>query len=338
MTEEGKIMMKNYLSHHGIQGQHWGVKNGPPYPLKPEVSQKIQKKGAEDKAYRDKREKLKKGDKRVKSEGISHETSRRDQYLKDVAVWDVGNGKVNVNTLANELYENEAKGKSYLNDQRFKYADIRDGRQYMNNLYDNPNIISNFANRVNAGRFGKEGYSNNCSKCSSSFIMNLKGYNCIAGKSLDGNLNTADEYWWDGATTYKEYSGAVQSRIDKFGRRGCGTIGIRYKNGGGHSFNFVTDGHGNTKYVNSQTGDVLDGWGQVLKFFGGNIDENQRIRITNLTTATPNFKHMAEDDVINYDSNTIRSNNAYRGTSSTYDRSNMYGAGRVTWDKYGSFW
>lgn len=24
-----------YLEHHGIQGQRWGVRNGPPYPLKP---------------------------------------------------------------------------------------------------------------------------------------------------------------------------------------------------------------------------------------------------------------------------------------------------------------
>ena len=23
----------NYLAHHGILGQKWGVKNGPPYPL-----------------------------------------------------------------------------------------------------------------------------------------------------------------------------------------------------------------------------------------------------------------------------------------------------------------
>lgn len=26
-------MAKYYLAHHGIKGQKWGVKNGPPYPL-----------------------------------------------------------------------------------------------------------------------------------------------------------------------------------------------------------------------------------------------------------------------------------------------------------------
>jgi len=27
--------MVDYISHHGIEGQKWGVRNGPPYPLDP---------------------------------------------------------------------------------------------------------------------------------------------------------------------------------------------------------------------------------------------------------------------------------------------------------------
>lgn len=26
--------MATYLAHHGIRGQRWGTRNGPPYPLK----------------------------------------------------------------------------------------------------------------------------------------------------------------------------------------------------------------------------------------------------------------------------------------------------------------
>lgn len=29
------MIHKDYLSHHGVQGQKWGVENGPPYPLNP---------------------------------------------------------------------------------------------------------------------------------------------------------------------------------------------------------------------------------------------------------------------------------------------------------------
>lgn len=30
--------VNNYLKHHGIKGQHWGQKNGPPYPLSDDIS------------------------------------------------------------------------------------------------------------------------------------------------------------------------------------------------------------------------------------------------------------------------------------------------------------
>ena len=30
----------DYISHHGVEGMHWGVKNGPPYPLEGEALQK----------------------------------------------------------------------------------------------------------------------------------------------------------------------------------------------------------------------------------------------------------------------------------------------------------
>lgn len=32
---------ENYLEHHGIKGQSWGDRNGPPYPLKPAISRAV---------------------------------------------------------------------------------------------------------------------------------------------------------------------------------------------------------------------------------------------------------------------------------------------------------
>lgn len=32
--------MSDYLSHHGIKGQKWGVRNGPPYPIENKILRK----------------------------------------------------------------------------------------------------------------------------------------------------------------------------------------------------------------------------------------------------------------------------------------------------------
>ena len=36
-----------YLAHHGIKGQQWGVKNGPPYPLNSKTAQNVRRKATE---------------------------------------------------------------------------------------------------------------------------------------------------------------------------------------------------------------------------------------------------------------------------------------------------
>lgn len=36
-------MYKYYISHHGIEGQKWGVRNGPPYPLDKNETKKKKK-------------------------------------------------------------------------------------------------------------------------------------------------------------------------------------------------------------------------------------------------------------------------------------------------------
>ena len=35
---------QNYLSHHGIKGQKWGKRNGPPYPLDSKTAERVKSK------------------------------------------------------------------------------------------------------------------------------------------------------------------------------------------------------------------------------------------------------------------------------------------------------
>lgn len=337
MTEEGKFMMKDYLAHHGIIGQHWGKRNGPPYPLNQKVSKQIQKKGKEDKVYQAKREKLKKGDKRVKSEGLSKEVYKRDRELQTVGIHPnniskISNGEpefgnygfggswgrnpnynagwysksnTSFNTVANEL-SNMSKEQGL---RLFGYSDTigNGGTTNYKTYFDNN--LGQVASRVNSGRFGAVGYTNNCAKCASAFEMQRRGYNVQAGGSHQGCLSSASEYWWDGARTYKEHANTVEDRIKKFGKNGSGTIGITYASGGGHAFNFTTNRKtGETTYIDSQSGKVIgNSWNDVTNFFA-KLNDNTYIRVTRLDTATPNFKHMAEDDVIDYSESRYRSN------------------------------
>lgn len=45
IDERAEQKVNDYLEHHGIQGQKWGIKHGPPYPLDRKTSKAIKKSG-----------------------------------------------------------------------------------------------------------------------------------------------------------------------------------------------------------------------------------------------------------------------------------------------------
>ena len=48
MVNDAYIYNRNVLKHHGIEGQKWGVKNGPPYPLDEKTVKKVKSKSKEE--------------------------------------------------------------------------------------------------------------------------------------------------------------------------------------------------------------------------------------------------------------------------------------------------
>lgn len=69
-----------YLEHHGVEGQKWGQRNGPPYPLSSDVStgKRLLKKAGE--IYRDRKEK-----KRIKRENEIAEQKRKAAEEEEAA-------------------------------------------------------------------------------------------------------------------------------------------------------------------------------------------------------------------------------------------------------------
>ena len=74
--------MKYYLAHHGKQGQHWGVRHGPPYPLDSNASKQAKRKSASKSSY-DKLYGDKKGSTRHTGSASSVNNSSNNKMTKD---------------------------------------------------------------------------------------------------------------------------------------------------------------------------------------------------------------------------------------------------------------
>lgn len=71
----------DYLSHEGILGQKWGLRNGPPYPLNPatDYSAKERKLNRIDKKF------VRKNDKKIRKYASTVNKDELNQYAKELA-------------------------------------------------------------------------------------------------------------------------------------------------------------------------------------------------------------------------------------------------------------
>lgn len=300
----------NYLAHHGIKNQQWGVRNGPPYPLDKKTSAKV---------------KAGKGEKRSDSfnVGSQHTASRTHQgsytvpnhVLNEVGGWD--NFFKKDNQFKNSYKDNDNDLKEVVKFKNTGWKNIAEFDDVKEAIQSNfkegkgefrlrrdivqdirKNGFSNYSRLLNEVNDGNE--HNNCSKCSDMVELMSRGMNpeyFSAGRSKFGMLNSATQYHWDGATVYKEKSYSnIENRIKKFGNHGSGTIGIRRADGSGHSMHFSTISGGKIQVQDGQNGKIYDTLESALSAEGH--DPNQFCSITRLDNATPNIDHMIEDSVI----------------------------------------
>lgn len=92
------------LYHHGIQGMHWGVKNGPPYPLDKKVSASI--KAGKNKKIRITAEEYRQArNKKHKKEDVTKRQHRTGGHLAEDSVIRMG-----FNDTSRNLVENTRQG------------------------------------------------------------------------------------------------------------------------------------------------------------------------------------------------------------------------------------
>lgn len=288
--ESLSLAHSSYLAHHGIMGMHWGVKNGPPYPLDKKLSLRIQKGHNEKARYTAKELKdMRSGKiKTTKKDrvGRTHRSSEREyKRIQGLNASDLSSF-ANIGTL---LVNGDLPESSIRTLDRPKRR-----------------VVDADIMAVNPGLYDPEtandrGYSNNCGLCSTALALRAMGYDVQASRATNGTLISSAQYYFDGAIPYKEKDPSnIQKRLESFGAEGLGVLSIARANGAGHAVYFqnerqpdgsykpvIIDGQARKKYTSLEA---------FLQAEGADI--RQFTTITRLDRATPNWSHIGEDSAV----------------------------------------
>lgn len=290
------------LYHHGIIGQHWHVKHGPPYPLDKKTSGRIKSAGQSTK-YTRRRSQLKRGATRTAddNQGMSAFLSNRDNEYTDYheRTWPSGNSapfdlkkligdfKKEANIFPPELKLDHDITKS-------------DGSL---NLKDLSTINYGFGEDNDDWHYGR---TNNCMKCTAALALKKKGFDVAAGSCMDGINKNAFSYWFDGAYNYETDSASVDTELASQGVGAFGKVGISYSGKSDDGSTIRTGGHAVFYQVEPDGVKYYDGQTKEPQKFStykelndaNGADSTFSASICRLDTAQPNWDHLAEDSVV----------------------------------------
>lgn len=231
----------NSLCHHGILGQKWGKRNGPPYPL-----------GSSKHSAAEKKAGWKKSLSNNKNESKSLTSNGKKEYTNsekiDKALVSIGECKISTSIKGKlsefvNLGRNKAKG---------VLAGSADGFEKLPHFEQVSDTIKN-ANPLRGTDEGR----NNCSACGIAGFLRQQGYDVIA-KSTGGimqNMNgvveecfkipNRNKYIKDGSAVKfgRSRKDAAEFLLKRFGENADGVCSVQWKIGGGHIFNWsIKDG------------------------------------------------------------------------------------------------
>ncbi len=260
ITIPQRTLYSKYISHHGILGQRWGKRNGPPYPL-----------GASDHSYSEKkagwRKSLDKPTSRIhnrihnkkqgKDKEESSDKSSSDKLKKAVKI---GAAVVAVGLVSYGAVKLVKSGKlnELTNLGKNKVGKILDNDSMDSNSsafreikrLSHSETIREVVEKANPHR-GDPTYKNNCTYCAITSFLRTIGYNITAKDTggepkilqvLSKNALRALKYWM-ATLEYSVVLLMVQKNmlIKKFGQNASGVCSILYKgsNGRDHVFNWI---------------------------------------------------------------------------------------------------
>lgn len=271
------------LYHHGILGQKWGQRNGPPYPLGKGKHSKREKDMNYTKSI--KKGRANKADKKgqTKTTGkitnySSNFSNENDPRFLEVDERVMPDGRIIFPPIAKVIGEFAENGKN-------PYPREKTGFE---GVYDevNPN-------------YGERGTTNNCPFVGAAVEIRSRGYDVVARRSLGGASAGMFRRWFKGAENELcESVDELKQDILNDGDGSSGVLGGYYGDGlgsgqGGHTLHWRNE-NGEIKVIDGQNHtewDFDDVWDQ----YGFNPGKCIRTRLDN---HEPNWDTLAEDGVL----------------------------------------
>lgn len=297
---------QNQILHHGIQGQKWGVRNGPPYPLNrgdwSKGSSNSPKPKIKDSDLLNQWVNVtKKGDKWIPT--ALYYSDRKPTYSKGFSLDKMGSTNP-------ELYKAIDNA---------KYIPIPP----IGIITTTAAIIQDVKHRDEKDIVGS--LSNNCTKCSAVMALKMMGYDdtdMVAGRSIRGYMDEITFSWFNNSKiikakevkdynpnkkyNYQEEDAELEKLFSNFDTMKSGSVGMLGMSGfwNGHEINFYKASNNELYIIDAQSGNYKkcssgkEAYAYVNKEFMGYGLMPYGTNIIDLTEATPNWQNMAKSSVI----------------------------------------
>lgn len=269
-----------FLAHHGIKGQTWGVRNGPPYPLgagAKSAKDKLAEKEPNNHGYSGS-----KLGQRLANKVLALSGNQRTGAAAEIAIY----AAVNIAPLiayfgimmyatkkAKQAEEDEAK-------ERFenrKPKHIEELPKLDKSVPPEESMKS-----TNPGYPGY-GHTLNCTFCTTAMAMREKGYD-VEAKTTDHGWYT-DRFWErtfgiEKQTNMKAKTAKdVVNTLSSNGPGAYGNISVYWKMGGGHSIFWKNDENGDPHIYDGQAGEEYEMTSYSKLFRAMNISDTTYCRL-----------------------------------------------------------
>lgn len=244
----------NWLIHHGIKGQKWGIKNGPPYP----IDKSAKKYSRNNRHFSDY--------KNIVVGEVSPDIIYSAVTFTALASW-IGIAAIKAKVISSKFIKKDVESlkTEIYNSRNFNDFDEVPKLKTKNSTIEN-------AKEVNPN-YPNSGYTENCVLCTAAMAMREKGYNVSAKMSEQGhNSNGYFETMFNSSKERVNKKNVIE-RLKANGNGSYGNISVFWKLGGGHSL-FWKNENGTIKIYDAQRG-VEVKRSDIMKSIKNNIEINR---------------------------------------------------------------